>query len=1039
MTFYDVRMSILATGYVLLPRFTHPEYLLLLTLLPVFLLIGLRSLAGLGAVRRRLALGARCAVLALFVLALAGPEHVRISDDQTVIFAIDRSSSVPRERQQAALEYARAAALEMRPGKDRVAVIAFDGASAVEQLASEEMRVDQLGAGVRPYQTNLAGTLRMALALFPPDSARRVVVLSDGNENVGSGLEEAERYAAAGVPADVVPLRYERAHEMLIERLSAPANAKLDETVDLSLVVRSQAEATARVLLYHNDALVDLDPSPANAGYAIHLEPGHNRFTIPVPLRSGGVHRFRAVLQAERAEDDAVAANNEGRTFTMVGRAERILILSDSAGAAAEKAEIAERNPEHLATGDGSAEILAAALRQAGIECELGEIGAKSLDPVELADCSLVILNNIPAYAMSDAQQRALTSYVRDLSGGLIAVGGDRAFSVGGYYHTPLDEVLPVETNRAKLKQLSLAMVLVIDRSGSMAGEKISMARDAASGTVSLLSSKDQLGVIAFHSGWEWIVPLAQCENKLAIQARLARIGGGGGTDMCPAMEQAAAALAGVDVNLRHMIVLTDGQSTPGDFLNLAERCGKAGITITTIAVGMDADQSLLGDIARVSGGRMYRTNSAQPLPRIFIRETMLASRTGIYERPFSPQLSTGPAERIVRGFTQADIPPLEGYVITSAKPLATAPLVRTHAEGTDPILAYWQVGLGRVAAVTTGLWPRWGPGWMQWPGFSKFWAQCVRYAARSGLASDFQVTTNVENEQAKIVLEARGLSPAELESISFAGQMVGPSYEAAPFHVTRTGPDRFEGTFPVSTPGVYLTSLAYCVGAGPEAAARTLQTGVVVTYSPEHSAVAPDEVLLEELARRTGGRVLDPAYPQSAFEPWSIRPVEARLPIWKMLVRLALAAFLLDVAVRRLAIDPAETLKRARLWVRELAGRPVSAGAVATVATLRGARERLRDERAADAAGSAAQSTTVSALKNDTSPIPLDATPNQEDAAAQDDLSRALGGESDRPAVAPPRQPGRPATENEADYTSRLLRAKRAARERTREDGDAK
>ena len=997
---YHMNMSVLAEGFPLMMRFAEPQYLALLAAMPLVVLMGLRSLAGLGIVRRILAIGARCAVLGLLVLALAGPERVHVTDDQTVIFAIDRSASVPRERQQAALDYVKAASREMRPKKDRAAIVAFDGAPAVEQLPAEEVRVDQLDSGQRLYQTNLAGALRMALAVFPPETARRVVVLSDGNQNIGSALDEAQRYAAAGVPADVLPLRYEHKSEMLVERLTAPTNAKQDATVDLSLVVRSQREADARVLLYHNDALVDLDPSPASAGYPIKLEPGHNRFTIPVPLRATGVHRFRAVLHALHPEDDDITVNNEGRAFTIVGQAERIVILSE-----------ADRDET-----DKSAEVLAAALRQTGIDCELATIGDQALDPMALADCSLVILNNVPAYAISNKQQRALASYVRDLGGGLIAVGGDRAFSVGGYHRTPLDEVLPVETNRMKLKLLSLSLAIVIDRSGSMAGEKIAMARDAARGTVSLLNSSDRIGVIAFDSGWEWIVPMGPCAEKTAIEAMLSRIGGGGGTNMYPALREAVGALAQDDVNLRHVIVLTDGQSAGGDFIGLAKKCAHAGITITTIAVGQDADVKLLGDIAKVSGGRMYQTKSAEPLPRIFIRETMLAGRTGLYERPFTPRLRAGPAERVLRGFTQADVPPLTGYVITSAKPMATAPLTRVHNEGEDPILAYWQVGLGRVAAVTTGVWPRWGPEWMEWPGFVKFWAQCVRYAARAAPVSDIQMTTHVEDERAKVVLETRGLSPAQLASMALAGQVVGPNYEARSITLTRTGPDRFEGSFPVSTPGVYVTSLAYRGGEGDQAVSGQIQAGVAVTYSPEYANVGSDEMLLDELARQTGGRTLDPAYPPAAFEPWSIRPMESRLPIWEMMVRMALIAFLIDVAVRRVAIDPLEATKRLRTWVRELAGYPASATTAATVATLRSVRERVRGEE----------------QERETPAVHVAETAPHD---RKDDLSDALSSGAEKPAVAPPR---RPASQDEAGYAARLLQAKKAARRRTENEGDS-
>lgn len=184
----------------------------------------------------------------------------------------------------------------------------FDGNPMVEQLPDRQLRVDRIGGGSRPHQTNLAGARRRAMALFPADTARRVVVLSDGNENVGQALGEAHACAAAGVPVDVAPLRYEHRGQMLVERLTAPATARLEETVRVSLIVRSRSPASARVLLYHNDAWLDLDPSSEQAGFPVSLDAGPNRFAIPVPLRQTGAHRFRAILLPDRAEDDAITA-----------------------------------------------------------------------------------------------------------------------------------------------------------------------------------------------------------------------------------------------------------------------------------------------------------------------------------------------------------------------------------------------------------------------------------------------------------------------------------------------------------------------------------------------------------------------------------------------------------------------------------------------------------------------------------------------------------------------------------------------------------
>ncbi|MEW6199538.1 MAG: VWA domain-containing protein [Planctomycetota bacterium] len=981
--------------------FAQPGYLALLALLPFVVVLGVRSLSGLGRVRRPLAVSLRCLVILVLSVALAGPDWVRVVDDQAVVFAVDQSDSVPADVQRAAAEFVRSSVAGLRPGKDRVGLLAFDGRPSVEQVPRPTLVVEQLGRPIEPHRTNVAAALRLGLALLPADAARRLVVLSDGNENVGRAAEEAATCAALGIPIDVVPLRYTHAAEMLVDSLTAPAVARRDEAINLQLVVRSQVAAGARLRLYHNEQLVPLDAAGPGAGSLVALDAGPNRLTIPFELRSPGVHRFRAVVQADPPEADTLPYNNEGRAFTIVGAAERVLIVADTAA-------------DSTGVNKAAAALLAEALRRGGIECDMRSVDELPEDPAALADCSTVLLSNVSAFALQERRQQGLASYVRDQGGGLIVIGGDQAFSVGGYACTALEEILPVETGRERLKLLSLSLVIVIDRSGSMAGEKLDMARRAAVASVQVLGPLDRVGVIAFDSLAEWVVPLQPAGQRAAIMRAIAAIGSGGGTDMYPALVHAAAALADVTTNLKHIIALTDGQSAPGEFETLARRCGAAGITISSVAVGPDADRELLERIAQLSGGRMYVADDAQPLPQIFVRETVLAGRSGLVEQPFTPALRRVVDNQIVAGLAPADIPPLRGYVVTAIKPLAQASLVRTTEDGADPILAHWPVGLGRVVAFTSGLWPKWGPEWVAWPGFSKLWTQAVRYAGRPGNPADLDVEAAVKDGQGHVVVSAERLPLRLLGSLNLAGRLVRPDFTAENLPVPRTGAHRFEATFPLDSPGTYLVNIAYGYGPAGEGRTGVLRTGVVLSYSPEYRTLRDDAERLTDVARRTGGRVLDLGDPDTVFDAGSIRPAQVRRPLWEDLIRLTLLLFLLDVAVRRIAVSPAEVVRRGRDFVHGLAGRPAAGDSAATLATLRGVKDRTRDAVAPAPAPQAAE------LAAPPPPVP----PREPDA-----LTRALEGSGPaQPVVAPPEKP-RPATTSESEYTSRLLRVKRRAR----------
>ncbi|RMF83334.1 MAG: VWA domain-containing protein, partial [Planctomycetota bacterium] len=394
--------------------FETPGFLALLALAPLLIAFSFRPLAALGGARRIVALLLRTAVLTCGVLALAGAQCVRVSDALSVIFLLDRSNSVPREQQQQAFDFVAAATGAMRPTKDRVGVIAFDGRSAVEQLPGGALGIDRISEPVEPDRTDIAAALRMALALFSGDTARRVVVLSDGNENVGDALTEALHYGASRVPIDVLPLRYAYENEVVFERMSAPPNASTEETINLQLVLRSTRAVSGRILLFQNDRQVDLDPDSPDTGYRVQLDPGPNRLTIPVPLRSAMVYRFQAKFVPDDPSADAVSANNESRAFTVVSGRQRVLI-------------VATETPDDWA----SAHLLADALRRERLDCDVMAAGESPLSQELLLGYGLVILSNVPAHLFDESQRRGLAAYVRDLGGGLVMVGGDNSFGAG--------------------------------------------------------------------------------------------------------------------------------------------------------------------------------------------------------------------------------------------------------------------------------------------------------------------------------------------------------------------------------------------------------------------------------------------------------------------------------------------------------------------------------------------------------------------------------------------------------------------------------
>lgn len=998
--------------------FETPGYLLALAAVPLIILLSFRSLAGLGPIRRWLAIALRCAVIVCMALALAGAQRVRTTDALSVVFIADRSSSVPRPEQQREFDFVQAAALGLRPVKDRLGVVAFDGQSMVEQLPMGRLEIKDLSAAIDPDKTDLSAALRMSLALFTDQAARRVVVLSDGAENVGDALQEADRYAAAGVPIDVVPVRYKHGDEVVFERLSAPPTATAEETINLRMTLRSQRRVSGKILLEHNEQLVDLAPrDPGSSGYPVTLDPGPNALQIPVPLRAAGAHRFRASFEPDDARLDTITANNEGRAFTIVTGQGRILIL-------AQPGEQQQRELE-------SAALLAQALERERLDCDVRLVGERPIDQVGLLEYSLVILSNVAAGELREDERRALAVYVRDLGGGLIMVGGEDSFGAGGWMDTPVEEIMPVSFDVKAKKQIPKgALVLVMHAceipQGNFIGER------AAVAAVRTLSSRDLVGVLSYK--WQgaeqkyWDVPFQQVGDKSRILNLIKQMSMGDMPDLDPLMRLGVdELLKRSDAAARHMIVVSDFDPAPPRD-DLLKKMKENKITCSTVCIGYGAhvDEGRAKWLADATGGTAHLVRDNSKVPQIFIKESRIVRRSLINEEPFTPLLADS-MSTLVEGLQGQGVPELGGHVLTTAKPLAQIPLIRKTNEGDDPILAHWQVGLGRTVAFTSGMWNSWGVDWAAWPGFSKLWGQIARWASRQSPAAAFDVSTSVEGGRGKIRVDALDKGASAIDFMKIEGALVNPDSETQPLRLTQRGPGQYEAEFDARDAGSYVVNLAYRMGQGADAVAGTLQTGLSVAFSAEYRELETNEALLRALADRTGGRELSREQAAASFDPAALPPAATRQSIWEDLTKLMLLLFLIDVAVRRIAINPIELARRARRLVAELArGGRAAEGSEAVLSTLKGARARAREGVGPGGEGGPA-------------PDPQARFQGGEASRSTEELSKALGGASelDAPVVARPTR--KPPPQNEADFTARLLRAKRKALDELKDDEPGK
>ncbi|MDX2200971.1 MAG: VWA domain-containing protein [Phycisphaerae bacterium] len=999
-------------------RFEQPIYLWLLLIAPLLVAWSYPKLAGLGDTRRIIALAARAGVITLLALALAGASRVQTAKDLTVLFLLDRSNSIPRNVQRDAFAQLKQKSTSGKPD-DRVGIIAFDGAAAVEQLPMAALAIDRVTDPLRPDHTDIAASMRLALALFPPDSARRVVLLSDGNENVGEALREADSYKAANVPIDVLPLAYEHGNEVVFEQLRTPPTAAADETVAVQMIIRSQRPARGRVLLYDNDQLVDFGDGGGKAGSAIMLDAGPNRIVKRLPIRGTRPHRFKAVFEPDEGTVDTISANNEGQSFTVVSGPGKILILTT-------------QDDENLPTP--SARVLAAALQREKLDCEVEIAGSRPIDQVTLLEYTLVILANVPKNDLSDASVQALATYVRDVGGGLIMLGGDQSFGAGGWTDTPIEEVMPVSFDVKNKKQIPKgALVLVMHAcevpNGNYIGERCAVA------AIKTLSTRDLVGVLSYRwisdqQGF-WDIPLRVVGNKTEVLQQVLKMQMGDMPDLHEVMAPGVDALiARKDAAAKHMIIVSDfDPAAPSS--GLIDKMKKNGITCSTVAIGYGGhqiDESKAKWIADSTGGKFYATDKFDELPQIFIKEARIVQRSLLQEQPFTPRLVNA-LPTTVRMLMGDGLPELRGYVLTTAKPSADIPLVRATEEGNDPVLAQWQVGLGKTVAFTSGMWSRWGNDWAAWPKFAPLWGQIARWASKQGDRAGLDVTTSVQGGVGRVRVEAA--DEAAVQQMQLGGTLILPNQEAVPLRLTQVGPGKYEGEFDASDRGNYILNLSYASGVGANAQSGTVRTGVSVAYSPEFEELQTNLPLIEEIRSRAGGRNLAADPNSSVFDRASLPRVEARRPIWEDLMRWMLILFLLDVAIRRVAINPLAILRGVRTRIAEGAGtRQTGEASAAVLTSLKGAKAKA-DTTAKPAAGKPGvpeQGAPPSRAAK------YDAPANTR--RGEGDLSQALGGASgeQKPVVAPPTR--KKADAGEADYTSRLLKAKKRARQDDEGDG---
>jgi Ca-activated chloride channel homolog len=829
----------------------------------------------------RWALGLRCALLAVLLISLTRPTIPRWADRLNVTFLLDVSDSVSLAARESAYRFAAQSVGAMQPG-DQAGVVVFGEEAVVDQPLRTTSKLERPQAQVPGRGTNLAQALQLGLATAPPGQANRFVLLTDGRQNMGNALAVAQAAKDAGADIYYVPAPLTFPQEVVLESMVLPQEVKFGEPFQAKVVAWSQAEAQGRLSLYRNGEFL--------GSQVVRLAPGKNVYTYRQSLEQSGIHVYQAAIDVE---GDTIEENNRAiGTLVVRGRPQVLLAEKDRT----------------------QAQALAAALRSQHVDVTVVEADKIPKDMAGLQKYDGLILSNVSSLKMTKKQMENIRDYVREQGGGLIMLGGEESFGLGGYYRTPIEEALPVTMEvKQKIEIPSLAVVLSIDRSGSMAMTtdekvtKLDIAKEAAHLVVDLLDERNEVGVMSWDTEFIWDSPLKPAKDKQSIHHAIATIKAGGGTDGYPALKESYQVLFDRPALLKHVIFLSDGQMTRGDFAGLLRRMAKDKITVSTVAIGKDADVPLMVDVAKWGRGRFYYTEDDSTIPRIFTLETQLASKASLVEQPFKAVVAS-PAHEAIQEIDWKDAPPLGGYVATSMKPNADLVLM-THQE--DPLLATWRYGLGRSVAFTSDAKAKWGVLWVRWGGFNKFWSQVTRWALRTGTRSDTVATVARTDNVGEVTVDA--IDPKG-EFINFLDSQVGvvaPDKTRTVIDLEQIGPGRYRGRFPAGQEGVYLVGMAQ---RRADQMVGSQLAGLVVPYGQEFRDLGVDESFLRELTELTGGGLL--AEPKDAFLQNRHRS-RLSVDIWPWLVGMVAVLLIPEIALRR--IGP---VGLGRLWSRLRVGR---------------------------------------------------------------------------------------------------------------------
>jgi Mg-chelatase subunit ChlD len=847
----------------------RPYAFIIIPLAILFIVIMSRFMIRMTKKKRASILLFRAGVFTFLALALAGISIKWTIDTTTTMFVVDASDSTGMFRE--TTEKFIRDALPLKTKKDKTGIITFGSDSLIEQFISKNNTFGKLETKPIGTYTNIENGLTTALSLLPQNNKKRVVLITDGEENEGTAYKIAPSLLEQNIDFKVFKIEKTEGNEVAVDSVTIPEKINLGDEFTIVTNITSTVSTSAKVTLYNG--------REKRGEMEVALQKGKNRFVFKDTAESGGFKSYKVVV--EPAADTEIK-NNEYSSFTNIQDKPKILLIEDKNGEASELEKM-------LIVSKMDYKKINAAAAPRNIE--------------ELNQYKTVITCNVHIDSLNKGFLNAIEPYVKDFAGGFIATGGDEGFILGEYLNTPLEKVLPVYMDmRGKKSIPEMGLVLVIDRSGSMSGgnqhvKKIDLAKDAAIKAADTLRDIDEIGVIAFDDQVEWAVKRQKAASRTDIKNKIGSIAIRGGTTILPSLEEAYKSLKESKTKIKHIILLTDGQAENSGYDPLIEKLKKEKTTVSTVAVGKDSDTRLLQSIAKKAGGRYYYTDENTNIPRIFAKEIFMAANVYLNEREFTPVLNSN--HQILNGvLTDNKLPNLFGYIGSSPKETARM-ILKSDEE--DPILSVWQYGLGKAVAWNSDISGKWSKNYITWDKNLKLWQNIINYTVENYGDEGGHVDINNVGSKGEITLTTKNAG----EDLAVSTVVMAPDLTSKEVKLNPSSPGKYTGSFDMKETGVYMVNVRQNKG---EQVLAAINSAAALQYSPEYKIAAEGSNNLDKMLSEMGV-----SYIKSSSEVFAgeLKEVSSKTNLTPYFLTIALILFLFDIVIRKLSLSIRDLLKK--------------------------------------------------------------------------------------------------------------------------------